>query len=103
MLYDFAGEFYADHSDDLDECEERLFATAQAMRKTKDPAELKTLYDSAASLFDALQKYCYAFGEGGKEYFDSMWMHCSNSKNQDFCFLDPLRERMERYCNITSK
>lgn len=45
---------------------------------------------------EALIEYFYAYkqeahqkGECFEKYFDDMWMHCHNSRNPDFVFIEP--------------
>ena len=92
-----SAEFSSEYQGLIQQFEDILVDCNVAMRKTKDPEILRQLYTEASSIFEKFKAFCYQAGPGGQKYFDDMWMHCHNSKNPDFCFLDPMRERMEKY------
>lgn len=51
-------------------------------------------YKNALSAFDELKNFCYQT-DGGKIYFQDMWEHCHNSKEECFSFESKLKERLE--------
>ena len=78
--------------------------------KSMDIANDKTDYEkSLFYLKDALDKFekirifCYSKGEGGKIYFDDMWLHCHNSKNQDFSYIDKIKNEYQDLLNNRDK
>lgn len=46
--------------------------------------------------FEEYKGDSYKRGKYYKRYFDEMWMHCHNSKNPDYCFVDPLKAELNR-------
>jgi hypothetical protein len=46
----------------------------------------------AINIYKEAQTFCYSKGQGGQIYFDDMWEHCHNSKNDCFSFIQKTRD-----------
>lgn len=50
--------------------------------------------EASLQAFNDLKQFCYQ-SEGGKIYFQDMWEHCYNSKEECFSWSDKLKERIK--------
>lgn len=60
--------------------------------KNKSASQIK----KEIELFDHYKNKFYNKGEGGKLYFQDMWEHCHNSKNECFSWRERLEEEYNR-------
>lgn len=47
--------------------------------------------------FDEFKNYCYNHSQGAKLYFQDMWEHCHNSKNECFSWREKLTEQYQTH------
>lgn len=68
-------DFFRNNRDFIEDFEQHLYSD-----KNDNSDDLKTRIE----YFDEFKEMCYSSGEGGKLYFQDMWEHCHNSKNDAF-------------------
>lgn len=74
-------DFYRNNRNFIDDFELKLYS-----EKTDNSDDLKRRIE----YFDEFKEMCYSHSEGGKLYFQDMWEHCHNSKNECFSWRDNL-------------
>lgn len=87
------GEFHRKHYQIVEDFENRIYIS--------DKADYKKLKDNLIA-YDEFQKFCYDNGDGGKLYFQDMWEHCHNSKNDCFSHKETILKCMQNYLDANN-
>lgn len=85
-------EFKTVHGGLLEKLEDAVYDWNRRMKKAEDPAVKADLCRKTISAYTKLGTVCSNTGPGGALYFEDMWIHCSNSTNPDFRFIDPVED-----------
>lgn len=84
------GQYYSANAEYIDRLEQDIWLPDLYSFESIDAA----LNHAQRALIAAqkLAEYC-SKTELGRHYFEDMWMHCHNSQNPDFSFIDTIKER----------
>ncbi|WP_394011272.1 hypothetical protein [Anaerococcus cruorum] len=74
-------DFYRNNRNFIDDFELKLYSDKN---DNSDDLKIRIEY------LDEFKEICYSHSEGGKLYFQDMWEHCHNSKNECFSWRDNL-------------
>lgn len=70
--------------------------TAFALKtQAKDESEKIAALQTLIQYFYSYQAECKSMGECFEKYFDDMWMHCKNSRCDDFIYITPYEEELK--------
>lgn len=64
--------------------------------RTKNNSEKITALQDLIHYFYAYKSECQDMGECFEKYFDDMWMHCKNSRCDDFIYIIPYEEELKK-------
>lgn len=82
-----SSHFHQNYYTAIEELEERILPLTDELIENRL---------SSIKAFNELKEFCYSKGKGGKIYFDDMWLHCHNSKNQCFSFKDSIKDSLKK-------
>lgn len=69
---------------------------ALAMKtQVKDKAERITALENLIQYFYSYKFECQSMGECFEKYFDDTWMHCKNSRCDDFVYIKPYEDELK--------
>lgn len=88
--------WYAEHKDYLKSHEQQMTSLAANLPPIKEKQLRIKGLQSLVSFFYAFKSECEVKGECFKKYFDDMWMHCRNSKNPDFVYIQPYEAELKQ-------
>ena len=63
--------------------------------KTQDLNEKIIALKNLIQYFYSYKEECKSMGECFEKYFDDMWMHCHNSRSNDFVYITPYEEELK--------
>lgn len=87
--------WYAKHKDYLKQQEQKMTSLAANLPPAKEKSLRIKGLQTLISFFYTFKSECEAKGECFKKYFDDMWMHCHNSKNPDFVYIQPYEAELK--------
>lgn len=64
--------------------------------RTKNNSEKITALQDLIHYFYAYKSECQDMGECFSKWFDDMWMHCKNSRCDDFIYITPYEEELKK-------
>ncbi len=82
------------HKDYFKPKDDHMTSLAVKISSTKDNNQKLVLLQELIDYFYSYKAECDAKGECFAKYFDEMWMHCKNSKCDDFIYIKPYEEQM---------
>lgn len=76
--------------------DDAMVSIAVQVRSTKDPIEKIQLLQNLIEYFYSYKLECEAKGECFAKYFEENWMHCHNSKSDDFVYIHPFENQLTK-------
>jgi len=73
-----------------------MVSIAVQIRSTKNLNEKISLLQNLIDYFYSYKKECEIKGECFQKYFDLNWMHCHNSKSDDFVYIQPYEDELNK-------
>lgn len=85
----------AKYGSQVDDLTEKFESAYQKAYETKDLDEKISLLNESIKSFEKAKKFCYSKGKGGTIYFQDMWEHLHNSRNECFSYLSNIEDYLE--------
>ena len=60
-----------------------------------DIDDMIKLHEEAIRVFYIFRDFCFSKSEGGKIYFEDMWLCCHNSKQHRFSYIDEVEQQLK--------
>lgn len=83
------------YKDYIEPRENFMVSLAVKIQTTTGNDKIKALQE-LIDYFYEFKEDCQSKGECFTKYFDDMWMHCKNSRNDDFIYIAPYEDELER-------
>lgn len=90
---DLSFNFSQRYCNQISKYENKIYNKAQLATKSIshgnfDIDEVIQLHEDAVKCFYEFQEFCFNKSQGGKIYFEDMWLHCHNSRNECFSYIE---------------
>lgn len=84
------------HNQHIVKPKDAQMAALAAKTQTKNKNDKIVALQNLIQYFYSYKSECQMMGECFAKYFDDMWMHCKNSRCDDFIYISPYEEELQK-------
>lgn len=87
--------FNYEHQSEINSFNSSIYEEGARVKEFDNIDDIINQCKKAINVYEDARRFCYSKGPAGEMYFDDMWEHCHNSKNECFSYIQSIKDYLK--------